>query len=144
MKVFIRTNGYDESKQHYSNVVQLGFNPATNHSPTLCKYAVQIVKHLFKPGYEYYKAGIILSRLQPQDELQFQLINPIDPQKRSKNNQAMQAIDQVNARWGSESIKLARQVTSREEHPWRMKQFHKTPAYTTAWSDLKEIAYYNI
>ena len=48
----------------------------------------------------------------------------------------MQAMDQINQRYGRGSLKLARAVTGSAAPIWQMKQNFKTPAYTTDWQRL--------
>jgi len=50
-----------------------------------------------------------------------------------KHKPLMQAIDQINARWGTQRTRLGRQDVGRV---WKMRQEKRSPSYTTAWTDL--------
>jgi DNA polymerase V len=48
----------------------------------------------------------------------------------------MRAMDGINRKLGKASIKLASEGFRK---PWKMKQEHKSPCYTTRWEDLLRV-----
>ncbi|WP_444956806.1 DUF4113 domain-containing protein [Microbulbifer sp. ZKSA002] len=49
----------------------------------------------------------------------------------------MQAIDQINQRFGRGTLFLGAEGINKK---WKMRQEHRSPAYTTQWEDLPRIA----
>ncbi len=133
INVFIRTNGYEKAKKHYSNIGKLRFIEGTNHTPTLVKFALQILNKIYKPGFKYYKAGVILHKLIDEKEFQLNVIKSVDLEKEVQKRKFMQAIDIINSKWGKDTIKLTKQMSQK---PWQMKQAHRSPLFTTSWEEL--------
>lgn len=101
----------------------------TNSSLIISKCAVEAIKTIFKPGVPYKKAGVIVTGLVPDDNFQLDLFSKEDP----KHKPLMQAIDRINKKYKSNSIKLANQDL---ERTWKMRQKRLTPKYTTNINDI--------
>jgi len=67
--VFLKTSSYSSTKRSVGVVVHLPF--ATNSSITICNYASRGIKQLFKSGYNYKKAGVVVMGLKAEEEHQF-------------------------------------------------------------------------
>jgi len=93
-------------------------------------YALQALRSLFKPGYRYKKAGVIVSGIQNSSGVQTALFDTVN---RNKHSLAMAAMDIINDRFGPSTIKLAAQGTGRK---WRLRQEKLSPFYTTRWDQL--------
>lgn len=129
--VYIRTSPFKLDDPFYSNGMTIPLPKPTDDSRQLVNIALWILKQIYKPNYNYAKAGVMLSELVPAQGLQTDLFSQI--QITPKAAQLMHTIDSINRRLGKESIKLASEGFSR---PWKMRQENKSPAYTTRWSDL--------
>ncbi|PKP12088.1 MAG: SOS mutagenesis and repair protein UmuC [Bacteroidetes bacterium HGW-Bacteroidetes-4] len=129
LMVFIHTNGHRKDFPQYSRniVVKLPF--ATNSSIELSKFSVQALKLIFKPGYAYKKAGVIVQDFTPANHIQQTLFEYRD----ERHVPLMQAIDRMNAIFGQQKIRLASQDPKRV---WKMKQEKLSPQYTTNLSDI--------
>jgi DNA polymerase V len=129
LMVFIHTNGHRKDLPQYSRniVVQLPF--ATNSSIELAQFAKQALKLIYRPGYAYKKAGVIVQDFTPENTIQQTLFE----KSNEKHVPLMQAIDQLNARMGQQKIRLASQDIKRV---WKMKQEKLSPRYTTKLSDI--------
>ena len=101
----------------------------TNSSLVISKCAVEAVKTIFKPGIRYKKAGVIVTGLVPENNFQLDLFSKENP----KHKPLMLAIDQINKKYKSNSIKLANQDL---ERTWKMRQERLTPKYTTNINDI--------
>lgn len=131
MHVYIRTSPFKPDDPFYSNGMTIPLPTPTDDSRQLVNIALWILKQIYKPNYNYAKAGVMLSELVPAQGLQTDLFSQI--QITPKATQLMHTIDSINRRLGKESIKLASEGFRR---PWKMRQENKSPAYTTRWSDL--------
>ena len=103
---------------------------ATSCTPTLIKAGLQELTSLYKPGYPYNKAGVMLTGLGKATMQQQHLFIPSDD---ARNKSLMQALDRVNDRWGRDVLRYGSSGLARE---WSMKQTRKSPAYTTNWGEL--------
>ena len=91
------------------------------------------VEKIFRDGYRYKKAGVMLDELIPDDQVQATLF---DRTNDKKNKTIMTTLDMVNDKLGSGTLTYASQGTTR---PWKMKCELRTPKYTTDWSQLVEV-----
>jgi DNA polymerase V len=130
IQVFIRTSYFGDEPQ-YSNSAACKLPLATSYSPHLIRQSLKLVEHIFRPGYRYAKAGVILAGIMPEDETQLNLFVPRPPAKRLRN--IMQAVDSINQEWGRNTVLFAAAGLSKE---WKMRQARRSPRYTTRWDEL--------
>lgn len=105
---------------------------------TLVHVTLWALKRLYKPNFNYAKAGVMLCELVPQQGCQNDLFSNINstPATQDKSTKLMTALDQINSKMGRDTMKLAAEGTKR---PWKMRQENKTPAYKTRWADLPSV-----
>lgn len=130
--VFAQTNPFNQSDQYYLNET-LSLPAQTLDTRKLIKYAHQLLEKGFKQGYEYKKAGIRLSGFYTSCELQMDIFGEQDS---LDTINLMHAIDRINARNGEIIVKTGACGVSGKA--WKMNQDHKSPRYTTSWSELAE------
>ncbi|RFM29856.1 Y-family DNA polymerase [Deminuibacter soli] len=107
---------------------------ATAATHELIKPAIRITEKLYKTGYRYKKAGIILSGLVPDDTIQGNLF----VEKRENKNQVlMNMMDNINFSMRDDALKFASSGTSRD---WKMRQEHRSDRFTTRWDELRLIS----
>lgn len=127
--VFIKTNRHRKDLPQYSQniVVKLPFS--TNSTIELSGFAIQALKRIFKDGYAYKKAGVIVQDFTSEDELQTTLFES----RNERHIPLMQTIDELNLQFGQQKIRLASQDIKRV---WKMKQQKLSPRYTTNINDI--------
>jgi DNA polymerase V len=127
--VFVHTNGFRADLPQYSKngVIQLPY--ATNSSIDLVHYAVKGLQMIFKQGYHYKKAGVIVMNITPENSCQTNLFQQAHP----KHQQLMDVIDKINHINGSQKIKLACQDLGRT---WKMRQEKLSKRYTTRLDEI--------
>jgi len=128
--VFLKTSTYAKTKRNVGIVVHLPF--FTNSSITICNYAIKGVEQLYKKGYNYKKAGVIVMGINSEKEHQFSLFNDENP----KHKSLMKVIDTLNLKFRKPKVKIANQDLNKT---WKMKQEHLSPRYTTAIDEIIEI-----
>jgi DNA polymerase V len=84
---------------------------------------------MFREGYQYKKAGVMLSELSPVTHQQGDWIEASPP----GHSKLMQALDHLNARYGRGAVKVS---TQGAYQGWQMRQERKSPNYTTDWDDV--------
>jgi DNA polymerase V len=129
MMVFIHTNGHRHDLPQYSRniVVKLPF--PTNSSIELAKFAKQALGKIFRKGFHYKKAGVIVMDFSPENQKQLKIFE----NSNAKHVPLMQAIDKINASFGHHKIKLASQDLKKM---WKMKQEKLSPRYTTNLNEI--------
>ena len=130
--VSIRTNPFNEKEPHYANAMTIALPRQTDDSRLLTKVALWGLRKIYRRGYKYQKAGVMLSELVPRQYRQLDLFGSISIAD-TKSSKLMSVMDQINARMGRGTIKLASEGF---KQPWKMKQGNKSPNYTTNWDEL--------
>ena len=101
---------------------------ATDDTMTLNRWACKGLEAIFKPGYQYKKAGVILGEITDKSIFQTDMFEVIP-----ETPELMLAMDSLNRRFGKGTIKLSQDGSKRS---WAMRQDQKSPDYTTNWDDL--------
>ena len=130
--VFIHTNRHRDDLPQYRAHIVLPLPFATNSAIELARFAVQALEKIFKKGFQYKKAGVVVQDFVPEDAWQTSLFANRDV----RHIRLMQAVDNLNARYGQQKVKLAGQDLKRT---WKMRQEHRSPCYTTKLADIIKI-----
>lgn len=133
--VFIHTSPFRKGKQCAVGVSMPMHS--TNNTSTIITTAIKALKSIFKQGYDWAKAGVILMDIQDQDILQCEL--DFCFQSKESNINLMQAVDEINDRYGRNCISVASTGVSNSQRSWGMKQGRKTPNYTTNWDEVPTV-----
>lgn len=134
MQVFMRTNEFNDDPK-YSNSVTIGIE-ATADSFALISAATRAARNMWRDGFRYFKAGVILIDLYRGHELPMtDLFASRDPEK---SKAIMSALDSINGRYGRESVRPGGLV--RQTAAWSMKRGNLSPCYTTRIDDILEMS----
>jgi DNA polymerase V len=132
LTVFLQTNRFNDAQSQYSNSIVVKLPYATNSSITLSQFAIKGLEAIYRKGFYFKKAGVIVSGLTPQNEKQMNLFLDENP----KHKVLMSTIDKLNSNLGKKKIKLASQDLGRT---WKMRQEKLSKRYTTNWNELLEV-----
>ena len=115
--VFIRTSPFQNRYGFYSNSKTIDLPMATNNSIEIVKAAVSGLETIFKNGYRYQKAGVMLSHLSDSNNGK----NLFSSERDEKINSLMKSIDNTNYRYGRSTLSLAsagvhKKWNSRRQH----------------------------
>jgi DNA polymerase V len=130
--VFIRTNTFKKDEPQYCNRKTFPLAAPSSDTATLIKAALASLKAIYRTGYRYQKAGVLLNGLVPENFEQLHLFRVPTPRIAS----LMKAVDEINSRWGRNTIQPAAAGLVKD---WRFRQLKKSPAYTTCWSELPSV-----
>lgn len=119
----------DEPRHQRSTVVSLA--KPTDDTLRLVAAARLALDSLFRPGYRYQKAGVLLAGLERKALQQITLFDDVKAEGKSAN--LMRAIDAINARMGKDAVGSAAAGIGK---PWKMRHERKSPGYTTDWDAL--------
>ncbi len=134
LQAFIKTNPFRINTPQYSNSRVIGFDAPTDEPMQLISTAKRMVRSIYREGYEYHKAGIMLLNLQPKAERQGLLF--CENAQSKKRMKLVEAIEEIRNSYGSGSAFLAAQGIERK---WEMKRNHRSPRYTTNWQEIPSI-----
>ena len=130
--VFIRTSPFQNKGIFYSNSKTIDFPIATNNSIEIVKNALTGLDLIYKDGFKYQKAGIILSGLSDSEKGNSLFKSTKD--ERIKN--LMRSIDNTNYRYGRSTISLASAGINKK---WSMKRQYSSKIDTADFYSLPKI-----
>jgi DNA polymerase V len=131
MNVFIQTNYFNENQKQYNNMLGVQFQQPTNDTRILIQESSKILDKIYKPGYLYKKAGVILFNLMPETQVQLNLFRTFEEDKKSAR--LMSAVDKINELGGRNTILFA---AAGLQKPWRMNSRIASKRYTTKWEEI--------
>lgn len=129
--VAIRTSPFNEEERYYANGLTIPLPVPTDDTVRLTKAALWGLRKIYRAGYRYQKARVMLFELVPAGNRQSDLFGLAAAE--NKSGKLMAVMDQINAKMGSSTLKLASEGF---RQPWKMKQGNRSPRYTTNWNEL--------
>ena len=128
MQVFLHTNRFREDQPQYNPSVCIPLTMPTANTMKLQNWAVKGLDAMYRPGYQYKKAGVILSEICASSSYQGDLFS-----NEVEDPAIMKVLDSLNTRFGKGTLKLSQDGSRRS---WKMRQESKSPEYTTNWLEL--------
>lgn len=133
VSVFLETNRFKPDEAQYFATRSVHLPVATSDTGRLLKGASAALRAIYKKGFRYKKAGVILLELTRSREGQSDLwTRPDTPE----SQRLMKAIDSLNARYGRGTLVYASAGHSRA---WGLRSDFLSPRYTTSWDELLKV-----
>jgi DNA polymerase V len=129
MQVFAHTSPF-RGDPPYSGSSFVEMRPETDDTMVLIEHATCLAKRIWRDGFRYSKAGVLLGGLVPLERVQPCLLEVRD---RERSARLMEAMDKINSRMGRGTVVPASTRTARE---WQMRQDSRSPRYTTNFSEI--------
>ena len=133
LTVFIRTSPFKDNEPQYSNSASGELLIPSSDTRDFIELANHLLKRIWKDGFRYAKAGVMLSDFYDPGMFQPGLFDDIST--RSNSQQLMSVLDTINQS-GAGKVFFAGQGTKKD---WSMKREHLSPAYTTRWDQLPRV-----
>ena len=130
--VFVRTSPFQSRYGFYSNSKTIDFPIATNNSIEIVKAALNALENIFKNGYRYQKAGVMLSHLSESTSNK----NLFSSERDEKIKNLMKSIDNTNYRYGRSTLSLASAGVHKK---WNSKRQHYSKIDTSDFHCLPTI-----
>jgi len=132
LTAFIHTNHFKDGSPQYYGIDSHHFVSGTSDTLRIIKGSHQILDKIYKSGYEYKKAGVLLNHIVPRDQNQMDLFdtNPDD------NEKLGQVVDLINKRYGAKTIQSA---ACGSNQAWRTVANFRSAKYTTSWKEILRI-----
>ena len=132
LTVFLHTNHFSKKDPQYSNAATMRLAWGTDDTGVLIRHALRILERIFRPGYRYHKAGVMLMELGSGETIQENLFRESSPRRPN----LMGAIDSLNRKMGRGAVRYGSEGFGTA---WRMKAARHSPRYTTRWEDLPRV-----
>lgn len=127
---FVRTSPFAVKEPCYSNAAVEKLPLPTQDSRDIIAAACRALNHVWREGYRYMKAGVMLADFTPSGIAQPGLFDEIQPRKNSEK--LMKTLDELNQS-GKGKVWFAGRGTAPE---WQMKREMLSQCYTTKWRDI--------
>lgn len=131
--VFMRTNPFNKNHAQYSNSVTSELPIPTQDTRELLALTQALCARIYRPGYRYTKAGVMLSDFYQPGVFQTSMFETHEPKPKSK--ELMAVLDTLNTQKAG-TLYFASQKCKAD---WQMKREHLSPAYTTRWADIPKV-----
>jgi DNA polymerase V len=131
LQVSIRTNPHQNKYPQYQPSLTLALAEPSDDTRVLCHAALNGLRQIYRDGYAYQKAGIMLSGIIATSERPRTLFDDVAAQEKSST--LMGTLDQINRRMGSGTIQLLGEGLKKS---WAMKRGNMSQRYTTELDEL--------
>lgn len=128
--VFVETSRFEPEGEQYANAATHELLYPTDSTEELLAVALRAAESVFRSGYRFKKAGVMLNGMKPSDHLTRRMFGQ-DSWERSRR--VSQAMDEINRRHGRHTIRYGSVET---EGKWQTKAAHKSRRYTTNLNEL--------
>lgn len=128
--VFIETNRFSEVDLQYSNSATVPLAYPTDATQELMAVALSATARLFRDGFRYKKAGVMLTGLVPHRPSTARMF---DSEEYERRRHMSTVIDEINRRFGRDAIRFG---ACGFEHRWKTKAGRRSKRYTTNWDEL--------
>ena len=140
--VFLNTNAFREDLAQYWNFQEQRLITPSSSTITITQTAIDILRRIYRQGYQYKKAGVIVMGIGADSPIQQDLFD-INAEQFQKMKRLDEVIDRINRMQGSETIVLGAQQYTRKDGKGKadvfanaIKHDHRSPNPTTRWSDV--------
>jgi len=140
--VFLNTNAFREDLPQYWNFQEMQLVTPSSSTITIVKAANEVLQKLYRQGYHYKKAGVIVMGIGPNSPIQQDLFD-INAEQFEKMKRLDAVIDRINKVNGTETIVLGSQQYTQKDGKGKANVFanaikhdFKSKNPTTRWSDI--------
>ena len=140
--VFLNTNAFHEDLPQYWNFQEMRLTTPSSSTITIVKAANEVLKKLYRRGYHYKKAGVIVMGIGPNSPIQPDLFD-YNAEQFEKMKRLDAVIDRINKVNGTETIVLGSQQYTQKDGKGKANVFanaikhdYKSKNPTTRWSDI--------
>ncbi len=134
IRVSIRTGMFNPEEAKYANGVVVDLPYPTDDVRLLTNAAVDALDRVFRPGFNYSKAEVMLLNLCQPGEYTDDLFAAAQPTEATR---VMAVLDQINGRWGRGTLRVASVPTNPD---WGMRREMMSQSYTTRLDQLWKIS----
>ncbi|MBZ1747668.1 Y-family DNA polymerase [Klebsiella pneumoniae] len=134
ISAFVKTSPFALNEPYYGNSASVKLLTPTQDSRDIIAAATKCLDAIWKDGYRYQKAGVMLGDFYSQGVAQLNLFDDNAPRQNSEK--LMEVLDHLNAKDGRGTLYFAGQGI---QTAWQMKREMLSPRYTTRYCDLLQV-----
>ena len=123
--VFLQTNPHKTQEKQYFRSISVELERASNHTSEIIKYALKGFDIIYKEGYRFMKAGIMVLNIVPETQVQSSMFDKLN---RERDKKIMTTMDKINHSLGKEIVRMAVQGF---EKRYKLRADYLSPCYTT-------------
>jgi DNA polymerase V len=131
IQVYVRTDPHNEKDPQYQPAMLLPLFEPTDDTRLLCRAALSGLRQIYRSGYAYQKAGVMLTEITAAASRPRTLFE--DTAAQQKSAALMAALDHINRRMGSGTIQLLGEGVRKS---WSVRRENMSQRYTTEWGEL--------
>ena len=131
LRIFIYTNPFNPKHRQYYGTKKIQLERATNDNQIIVHEVIKGLQKIYKKGYVYKKAGVIVGNITQENQVQLNLFDQI--KNREKYTKISKVIDRINSSMGRDKLRIATQGFDRK---WKMKQEQLSQCYTTRIDEI--------
>lgn len=129
LRIGIQTSFHGDGPKYANAATCIPAFP-TDDVRQLTKYALQAATEIYRPGFAYSKAEVLLMDLRKRGEYTQDLFSPSQPER---SDALMATMDKINRRWGHDCLRTAAVPLTPD---WGMRRALLSPSYMTSWDQL--------
>lgn len=129
--VFLSTNRFKENDPQYSSGISCRLPVPSSYTPRLIQVAHRLLDEVYRSGYRYKKAGVMLFEIMQEGDAQLDLFSRFHDTDRTRR--LMRAVDGINRGMGRHTLHFAAEGIVR---PWQMRREFLSARYTTHWNEI--------
>ena len=132
--IFLQTNKFNRGKQYNKGIV-VGLNTPCSDTAQIIKLSTIAVDMIYRSGYLYQKAGIMLLDLIPENVNQYDFFENTNY---TLSDRRMKVMDSLNKKFGAGTI-ASGSLRLKNNEKWTNKMYYLSPRYTTQWDELPHV-----
>ena len=141
VQVFISTSPFRTQDRQHSPSVTMPLVRPTDDTRTLIAAAVRALGGMFRPGFNYVKAGVMLVDLQPKGRAQgeldlFSAVDEVEDSVRHDPSALMETVDALNRRFGRGAVSIGSASKQVGGGSLAGKRERRSPRYTTRIDEI--------
>lgn len=137
LTVFLGTNRFREDLPQYSPSGEVRLDPPASSTQAIVKAALEVFDGIYRPGYGYKRAGVVVGDTGPADLMQLSLFDREEEREgREKSETLSELMDMINSR---EENLLRLGVQRPGHYSDGIRREHCSRLFTSNWNELLEI-----
>jgi len=130
---FTETNRHKPGYRRWSPELKL--EQPTSDTGLIIALLIERLGEIFQSGQHYHRLGVFLYDLVPESALQTDILGQVDTAQHDKSAKRMQAVDDINKKYGNHKIYYAAEGLGRT---WEPKHQIRSPRHVSNWNELPE------
>ena len=105
----------------------------SDNTQELLRHALEALQRIYRRGYGYGKAGVMLSGMVPAEQTSGRLF---DDETLERFRRVMPVVDMLNKKYGRDTVRLA---GTNPKGRWRTRADKRSPRYTTKLAEVPRL-----